>query len=178
MKSPRERGAALILLFTVLAALAAGAGLALLEKAASDEPARQQQLRSLALAADALRGEAFQRRCQTPTLPDDLLLPCPENGVEGQAAAACPGLTQGWLPWRTLELQPLRDASGTCLWYRRQGTTATVIAPGHGTPGQVRNTLPGRPVCGGNNNSADYLDAADDTLVLTLDTAAMAASCP
>jgi hypothetical protein len=50
-------------------------------------------------------------------------LPCPElykNGTEGNSANPC-GLanrnTIGWLPWKTLGLPPLKDNSGTCLFY-------------------------------------------------------------
>jgi hypothetical protein len=140
---------------------------------------QQQQLRALAVAADALRGEAFKRRCQTPTLPDISLLPCPDSGgVEGTEGASCPGLSRGWLPWRTLELPPLRDSSGTCLWYERVGPVARVIAPGAATAGQNRNPLAARPVCGGNNNAANYLDLTDNALVVTLDLTTLLASCP
>ncbi len=52
--------------------------------------------------------------------------PCPDmgSGTEGQAASAC-GATDitviGRLPWKTLDLPPLRDASGECLWYAISG---------------------------------------------------------
>jgi hypothetical protein len=175
----RERGAALLVLFAVLIAIAGSVGAALLRQSAAREPFSQQQARELALAADALRGRAFQQRCITPSLPADQLLPCPDSaGAEGQAGATCPGLTRGWLPWRTLGLPPLRDASGTCLWYERQGTSARVIAAGAATPAQSRTSLPGRPICGGNNSAVQYLDAADPAITITLDLAAMAAVCP
>jgi hypothetical protein len=112
-------------------------------------------------------------------MPADQLLPCPDlAGPEGQSGATCPGLTRGWLPWRTLGLPPQRDASGTCLWYERQGTNARVIAAGAATASQNRTSLPARPVCGGNNNAAQYLDAADPGITITLNLAAMAAACP
>jgi hypothetical protein len=82
------------------------------------------------------------------------------------------------LPWRTLGLPPLRDASGTCLWYERQGTTARVIATGAPTPAQTRSNLPARQICGGNNTAAQYLDATDAAVTVTLNLAAMVASCP
>ena len=43
---------------------------------------------------------------------------------------------------------------------------------------QNRSNLPARQVCGGNNNAAQYLDAADAAVNVTLDLAAMAARCP
>jgi hypothetical protein len=175
----RQRGAALLTLFAVLIVVAAGIGVASLRHAASGESLSQRQARDLALAAQAVRGRAFHQRCINPALPADQLLPCPDAAsVEGQAGVSCPGVTRGWLPWRTLGMPPLRDASGTCLWYERQGTTARVIAAGAPTAAQNRTNLPARPVCGGNNNSAQYLDASDQAVVVTLDVAAMAARCP
>jgi hypothetical protein len=175
----RQRGAALLLFFVVLIVATASVAAATLRRNASGDSMEQRQGRDMALAADALRGRAFQQRCTTPALPADQLLPCPDAaGNEGQAGASCPGITRGWLPWRTLGLPPLRDASGTCLWYERQGTTARVIAAGAPTAAQGRSSLPTRPVCGGNNNSAQYIDATDAAVTITLDLAAMAARCP
>ena len=53
-------------------------------------------------------------------------LPCPDSGLnEGHAAPGCgtQNVSQiGRLPWHTLGLPPLRDASGECLWYAVAGT--------------------------------------------------------
>jgi type II secretory pathway pseudopilin PulG len=54
-------------------------------------------------------------------------LPCPDvNGSngEGVAASGCGSkdvTVIGRLPWRTLDLPPLRDGSGECLWYALSG---------------------------------------------------------
>lgn len=174
-----QRGAALLVLFVVLIVVAASVGAATLRQAASGESRSQRQERAMALAAEALRGRAFQQRCVSPALPADELLPCPDaSGVEGEAGASCAGQTRGWLPWRTLGLPPLRDAAGTCLWYERQGTSARVIAAGAPTAAQNRSTLPARPVCGGNHDAAQYLDVGDHAVNIALDLAAMAARCP
>jgi hypothetical protein len=175
----RQRGAALLVMFAVLLAVAASLGAAMLRKSSVREPVSRRQAQALTLAAEALRGRAFHQRCLTPALPADQLLPCPDStGAEGHAGASCPGLTRGWLPWRTLGLPPLRDGTGTCLWYERLGTTARVIAAGEPTPAQTRANLPARPVCGGNNAAAQYLDATDPAVTVTLDLAAMAGRCP
>lgn len=175
----RQRGAALLLFFVVLIVATASVAAATLRRNAGGDSMEQRQGRDMALAADALRGRAFQQRCISPALPADQLLPCPDAaGNEGMAGASCPGLARGWLPWRTLGLPPLRDASGTCLWYERQGTTARVIAAGAPTAAQNRSSLPARPVCRGNNNAAQYIDAMDAAVMVVLDTAAMAARCP
>jgi hypothetical protein len=81
-------------------------------------------------------------------------LPCPQawgdvgSPNEGRAAPSCANPT-GWLPWRTLGLPEMLDASGRPLWY--------VVSPGwhlpksgaalkinSNTPGNL--TLDGRPV--------------------------------
>lgn len=174
-----QRGATLLVLFVVLIVIAASVGAATLRQAASRESRSNREGRTLALAVEALRGRAFQQRCANPALPADELLPCPDAAAaEGLAGASCAGLTRGWLPWRTLGLPPLRDASGTCLWYERQGTSARVIAAGTPTAAQNRSTLPARTICGGNNDPAQYIDAADHAVGITLDLAAMAARCP
>lgn len=175
----RQRGAALLLLLVVFIGGAAVLGGAALRKAAAREPTLNEQARALALAADALRGSAFQQRCMNPALPADQLLPCPDAGsTEGHAAALCPGLSRGWLPWRTLNMPPLRDASGTCLWYEREGSTARVIAAGAPGATQTRSSLGTRPICGGNNSATQYLDAGDATVIVNLNLAAMSARCP
>jgi hypothetical protein len=80
-------------------------------------------------------------------------LPCPQawgdvgSAQEGRAAAVCASPV-GWLPWRTLGLPSLEDASGRPIWY--------VVSPGwhlpnhstslvinSNTPGQL--TLDGQP---------------------------------
>jgi hypothetical protein len=179
MSRSRERGAALLALMAVVVTAATIAGAVTLQRMASHAPTQQNEGRALALAAEALRGEAFRRRCLDTTIPLPNLLPCPDAaGVEGIAGANCAGLTQGWLPWRTLGLPPLRDSSGTCLWYERNGTTARVIAAGAPAAGQTRASLGSRPICGGNNTPANYVSAGDRAVAVNLDTALMTARCP
>jgi hypothetical protein len=179
MSAGRERGAALLALMAVIVTAATIAGAVTLQRMASHAPAKQNEGRALALAAEALRGLAFQHHCLDTSIPLPNLLPCPDAaGVEGVAGASCAGLTQGWLPWRTLGLPPLRDSSGTCLWYERNGTTARVIAAGPAAAGQTRASLGTRPVCGGNNTPANYVNASDHAVAAALDTALMTARCP
>ena len=43
---------------------------------------------------------------------------CPDLTGNGEAEASCnASRVEGWLPWKTLGLKPLRDTSGTCLRY-------------------------------------------------------------
>jgi len=174
----RQRGAALLVLMVLLVTAVAAFGMAGLRRGTS-EARRNQDQQSLALGIAALRSAAFVRRCANRTTPLADLLPCADaSTTEGTSAASCPGLTQGWLPWRTLGLPPLRDSSGTCLWYERNGTTARVIVAGAAIGAQNRSASSGRTICGGNLTATNYLDAGDQSLAMTLDTAAMVARCP
>jgi hypothetical protein len=80
---------------------------------------------ALSKAREALLGYATTYR-DTHTGEGFGYFPCPDmgSGTEGQAASAC-GATDvtviGRLPWKTLDLAPLRDASGECLWYAVSG---------------------------------------------------------
>jgi hypothetical protein len=62
-------------------------------------------------------------------------LPCPDTDNDGGSqGAACPS-NIGWLPWKTLELEDLRDSSGHRLWYAvsedfRDRAAGPVINPG------------------------------------------------
>ncbi len=45
-------------------------------------------------------------------------LPCPDLDGDGLEETPCGALSaEGWLPWKTLGIPPLRDASATCLRY-------------------------------------------------------------
>lgn len=175
----RQQGAVLLALIAVLVALVAGATLAARQPVAATTAPMIAQQRNLALAREALLGDAQRRHCLDPLAALESLLVCPDGAAqEGIAAPACPGTSRGWLPWRTLNLPPLRDASGTCLWIERLGATVRVIAPGAARPGQARAAMAGRVVCGGHLDAADYLDPDDVSLTLTLGAAALAGVCP
>jgi hypothetical protein len=175
----RQRGAALLALVAVLCAITAAAAMAHMRQLARSGQDPTAESRALALARDALRGQALRQRCADPARPLETLLACPEaGGPEGQAAASCAGISRGWLPWRSLGLPPLRDGSGTCLWMERDGLTARVIAPGPASATQTRAADPARVVCPGSDDPAQYLDPADRELALTLDVAALTVACP
>jgi hypothetical protein len=178
MKS-RQHGAALLAIMVMLASILSVAALMTVKQLAGNSPALLQEQRNLAIAASTLRAHAFTRRCLVPGLPLADALPCPDaSGTEGLAAASCPANSSGWLPWKTLGLPALRDRSGTCLWYERQGTTFRVIAAGGAQAGQNRTAAAGRMICGGNLTAANYIDAQDASLTGALDTALIAARCP
>ncbi len=175
----RQGGAALLLMMVALLTLVAALMLGVARDAA--EPALVRGARNgeqLGIARDSLLGAARTAWCANPALPADQLLPCPDlSGPEGEAAGACAGTTRGWLPWKTLNLAPLKDASGTCLWYERDGANARVIAAGAPSAGQLRSNLPGRSFCGGNHDSLAYLDPGDPAVGVVIDLATMPAAC-
>jgi hypothetical protein len=82
-------------------------------------------------------------------------------------------VARGRLPWRTLGLEPLRDAAGECLWYERTPTGARVIAPGRALGGQSRASSPAAPVCGGHYGEADDLEPAGNDRSLMVDGAGL-----
>jgi hypothetical protein len=90
-----------------------------------DSTADGRSVLAMAQAREALIGYAATYR---DLHPNEVFgyLPCPDRGtgVEGQAQSACGGADVtviGRLPWKTLDLPPLRDASGECLWYAVSG---------------------------------------------------------
>ena len=84
---------------------------------------------ALAQAKEALIGYAANYPDEHPGRVFGFL-PCPDTdgsgtGGEGTAVSTCGSkdvTVIGRLPWKTLELPPLRDGSGECLWYAVSGT--------------------------------------------------------
>ena len=91
--------------------------------------ADQQTAQALAQAKQALIGYAATYRDRNA---DKVFgyLPCPDMstaGTEGSAETSASDCLKkdvtviGRLPWRTLDLEPLRDGDGECLWYAVSG---------------------------------------------------------
>jgi hypothetical protein len=119
----RQQGVALLVMVTILAIGAAGLVVSALT-AASNRTAqnRQDNGRVMAEAKDALAGWVIgQAILAGENNPGRL--PCPEaagyigTANEGIAAGNCTLPAVGRLPWRTLGLPKLADASGEPLWY-------------------------------------------------------------
>lgn len=169
----RERGAAALLLIALVAVITAATIASALPLAGQAERERATQA-ALAQAAQAVAGYARARRCVAGSGTVASHLPCPDLGAaEGNAAPACAPVARGRLPWRTLGVEPLRDAAGECLWYERTATGARVIAPGRAFGGQSRANSPAAPVCGGHYGEADYLEPAGNDRSLAVDGAAL-----
>jgi hypothetical protein len=175
----QQHGAALLLFLVVMVSALSVTIAVAVRRGSVRGPTAMTEQRNLAQAVAALRADAFTRHCRNPALPLTTLLPCPDAaGTEGIAATSCPVNARGWLPWKSLGLPPLRDSSGTCLWYERQGTSARVIAAGGARTRQTRNAAGGRTICGGNLAATNYLDTSDASLSVALNVTELTARCP
>lgn len=116
---PRQKGATLLVLFLVLGVAAAALLVTTLTRKGAQIKAEETTVAALATAKDALIGFAAGVGLATGR-PGDL--PCPDthplgDANEGISSTPCDGNAIGRLPWRTLGLPDLRDASGERLWY-------------------------------------------------------------
>lgn len=124
----RQRGVALLVM-TVIVAIGASWLLVSTLNAASNRTAqsRHDNARVLAEAKHALSGWMIRQAIEAGE-NNPGRLPCPEAAAyigtsnEGIAAGNCTLPAVGRLPWRTLGLPKLQDASGEPLWY--------VVSPG------------------------------------------------
>jgi hypothetical protein len=149
----RQLGAALILLAAILLLGLSWALVSALGAATSDAAGqRAHNARVLSEAKTALIGWlAVNALDATENNPGRL--PCPQawgdvgSVNEGRAAGNCSGTAVGWLPWRTLGLPKLLDASGQQLWY--------VVSPGWHLPSAgatllLNSNTPGQLALDGN----------------------------
>lgn len=88
---------------------------------------------ALALAKDALIGHS----ANNANRPGALL--CPDTNNDGYAEGTCAGANQrvGRLPWKTLGLPDLRDASGERLWYALSDAFRDTGVVNSNTAGQI-----------------------------------------
>lgn len=128
----RQLGAALILLAAILLLGMSWALVSALGTATSDTAGRRtRNAQVLAEAKAALIGWLAANALDA-TENNPGRLPCPQawadvgTANEGRAAGNCGATAVGWLPWRTLGLPKLFDASGQQLWY--------VVSPGWHLP--------------------------------------------
>jgi hypothetical protein len=123
----RQRGAALLLLLALSGVLAVVVVLNLLSAGAPSAQERERVTQeALGRAKQALIAYVVSELDRNPSHAPGLL-PCPAraslNGVndEGYALSVdCGGQNEsqvGRLPWKTLDVEPLRDGYGECLWY-------------------------------------------------------------
>ena len=117
----RHRGAALLVFLLVALTMGGAIGFTAINKAITNSQVNNYQ--HLQQAKEALVGYALAYAdTHANSLPG--YLPCPDTNGDGDAELACGSVGQsalGFLPWRTLGLAPLRDDSGSCLWYAVSG---------------------------------------------------------
>jgi len=188
LSSPRQqRGAALLILLTLVILAASYTLLKRLNQAPSDLIRAGNTAAVLGEAKAALIGYALKPQARPGELP------CPDSATPGSTSSGdstpgCTGNATFRLPWRTLGLADLRDSSGERLWYAVDpaftpaglainsntsavqtidgGTTgyaAIIIAPGKSLQGQSRSG-------GQQTNILRYLEADnanDDTFFVT-----------
>lgn len=127
----RRQGAALLGLVAVLAFAITALFVAGLERGHSLGRERLRNGQVLQQAREALIGYVAHQAALSGELNPGRL-PCPEapgyfgGASEGVAAASCKQPALGRLPWRTLGLPKLRDATGEALWY--------AVSPGWALP--------------------------------------------
>lgn len=115
----RQRGAALLIILTIIGVGAATLLVTALNKASQRIDRDKITAAALAQAKEALVGFGTSVILTTSgiTRPGDL--PCPDLNDDGFAEPSCDiqGERLGRLPWRTLSLPDLHDNAGERLWY-------------------------------------------------------------
>jgi type II secretory pathway pseudopilin PulG len=113
----RQRGAALIVMLVITVMGAAAFLVSSLSRSALQIERDQKTSEALAQAKEALIGYAASVDISGSKRPGDL--PCPDTNNDGSSDTPCDTQSSrlGRLPWKTLGLPDLRDASGERLWY-------------------------------------------------------------
>jgi type II secretory pathway pseudopilin PulG len=118
----RQRGVALVVLLTLVGIVFAALLITTLSGSRAAIERDQQTARALQKGRDALLAYAVSVKADTAAKrPGDF--PCPDLNNDGSASTTCSAAFEriGRLPWRTLELDDLRDGSGERLWYVLSG---------------------------------------------------------
>jgi type II secretory pathway pseudopilin PulG len=127
----RQRGVALLVMLVVLIIGLAAILVGSLSKQTVHIQQDQKTAAALAQAKAALIGYAITyAETHTSSPQVDGYLPCPDlsgtAGSTGEGSSNTCGSRDvsslGRLPWKTLDLEPLRDGYGECLWYAVSGT--------------------------------------------------------
>lgn len=128
----RQRGAALMVMLVIMIMGIAAVLMNSLGTARLTNARQETTSGALAQAKEALISYAISYG-DTHAAQVHGYLPCPDidgkdlssNPAEGSAKLSCGSKNVssiGRLPWKTLELPPLRDGDGECLWYAISGT--------------------------------------------------------
>lgn len=114
-----QRGAVLIVLVLLLVLAFSTALLTGINTNKTKLAQSEKTLRYLAEAKSALIAYAgLSDPDKTPSGLQQRYLPCPDTDGDGLEETPCgTAAATGWLPWQTLGLPPLKDASGYCFRY-------------------------------------------------------------
>ncbi|PCJ93708.1 MAG: hypothetical protein COA46_01365 [Porticoccaceae bacterium] len=119
--SPKQhqRGAVLIVLILLMVLAFSTALLTGISSTHTKLARSAQSLSNLAEAKTAVIAYArLSDPDKSPTGLQHRYLPCPDTDGDGLEETPCgTPSAEGWLPWQTLGLPPLRDASGSCFRY-------------------------------------------------------------
>lgn len=120
----QQQGAALLVLLMIVGAAAAFVALSAFNQGRTGAERDQASHHALNQARDALLAYAATYRERVNNNGVYGFLPCPDTNDDGIAEPVCGAQNVtviGRLPWKTLDLPPLRDSSGECLWYVLSG---------------------------------------------------------
>ena len=123
MLKKREHGVALLAAMLLLVVLSAYTLVGKLNEATLNPYHQERGMRALSEAKSALIGYAMTYAENHSGQPEGYL-PCPDTDGDGSAdpcTFSAGSSLIGRLPWRTLDLEPLRDGAGECLWYAVSG---------------------------------------------------------
>lgn len=113
----RQKGAALLAFIMIFIVASAYSLTKKLNSNTIDQQRRASSLNNLNKAKAALIGYAVNYPLDHPGVGPGRL-PCPDTNDNGSAAGNCTGATTGRFPYKTLEVEDLRDQFGQRLWYR------------------------------------------------------------
>lgn len=138
-----QRGAAVLVLLALLGIVLPVMLAASHRPPPPEEAARQRSLAALRMAREALiaravkgRRDMFAAKEEPDYRPGSL--PCPDVDDDGGADGAHCVAYLGRLPYKTLEIDDLRDGAGERLWYALSPNFRPAVYPVGDTPGQLR----------------------------------------
>ena len=119
----KQHGGALLIIMTILIVTVVSVFFSQFDSAKPSIIRAERNISALASAKSALLNFALLSDRITGS-PGIGYLPCPDTDGDGLSNTPCGNLgesAEGWLPWQTLGLKPIRDASFACLRYAVSG---------------------------------------------------------
>lgn len=167
--SHKQEGLALLVLVFLLALLAIGYGINALDSSGLDNERNKKTAIALAEGKAALLGSVIGVAdvILEPINPNYYyyLLPNPDSaaslheGVQSGTLGIQDGIIIGKLPWKDLNIQPIKDGWGECLWYVISGRYKNSLRPTNGSA---------LPFNWDREGQIDVIDANGNTLATNL----------